>query len=465
LERDPEKHKKIVRSRIIATCVAVAIVLFLSAGLIWGFLALAGKVGEKMFPAAEEAVVEEAVTEETEEDAESDEIRAEIIEKIEEMSSEPPVSQEKLEEQYEEIADRSDTGAGALEIEEIVAEMSLEDKVAQVFMIRPEQITGVGTVTQAGDATAAALEKYHVGGIIYFAKNIIDPEQTRALISNTEEISKGGNGIPFFLAVDEEGGDLVRIADNPEFGITNTGNMSDIGSSGDAGNAYEAGKHIGEYLKEYGFNLDLAPVVDVKDSDSSNIGDRSFGSDADMVSEMALQYSNGLNENGIIACYKHFPGFGRATENTDSGEVVIDGVTAADLTDRDLIPYEKGLKTGDKMVMIGSMSFPEVTGNDLPVCMSGSVIKDYLRAELKYNGVIITDAMDGQAVKGRFGSGEAAVSALKAGVDMILSPENFDEAYNGVKSAVESGDLPEDVLDSAVSRILTLKSRTIGLNR
>ncbi len=458
MQRDSEKHKRIVRGRIIATSVAVLIVLFLTAGLIWGFLTLADKVGKKFFPENEETVTEEVPSEEP-----VDEIQAEVIEKIEELSSEPAVSSEELQEQYEEATVKEETGVNALEIEEIVAGMSLQDKVAQVFIVRPEQITGVDTVTQAGDATAAALEKYHVGGMIYFDKNLLNPDQTRALLSKTKEFSSAGNGIPFFLAVDEEGGDVTRIAENAEFGIENTGKMSEIGASGDAEKAYEAGKHIGEYLSDYGFNVDFAPVVDVTDSGSSVVGERSFGADPEVVSDMALEYSKGLNENGIIACYKHFPGFGRAQENTDLETVIIDGVTADDLHERDLIPYDKGLRTGDKMVMIGNMSFPEITGDNNPIGMSESVIKDYLRAELGYNGVIVTDALDAAAVRNNFGSGEAAVRVLKAGADMVLCPADFEEAYNGVLSAVESGELSEDVLDSAVSRILSLKSRTMGL--
>lgn len=458
MERDLEKHKKIVRGRIIATSVAVVIVLFLVAGLIWGFLALTDKVGKRFFPQDEETVAEELPSEEP-----VDEIQAEVIEKIEELSSEPAVSSEELQEQYDEVTDKEETGVNALEIEEIVTGMSLQDKVAQVFIVRPEQITGVDTVTQAGDATAAALEKYHVGGIIYFSKNLLDPDQTRSLISKTKEFSSAGNGIPFFLAVDEEGGKVTRIAENPEFGITNTEKMSEIGASGDTEKAYEAGKHIGEYLSDYGFNVDFAPVVDVIDSESSAIGERSFGSDPDVVSDMALEYAKGLNENSIIACYKHFPGFGRAEVSTDLETVIIDGVTAEDLHARDLIPYDKGIRTGDKMVMIGNMSFPEITGDDLPIGMSESVIKDYLRAELGYNGVIVTDALDAAAVKDNFGSGEAAVRVLKAGADIVLCPADFEEAYNGVLSAVESGELSEDILDGAVSRILSLKSRTMGL--
>ena len=458
MERDSEKHKKIVRSRILAATVAVIIVLFLIAGLVWGFLALANKVGEKFFPQNEETVTEAIPSEEP-----VDEIQAEIVEEIEELSSEPAVSSEELQEQYNEVTDSEETGVNALEIEEVVTGMSLQDKVAQVFIVRPEQITGVDTVTQAGDATAAALEKYHVGGIIYFNKNLLDPDQTRSLISKTKEFSSEGNGIPFFIAVDEEGGKVTRIAENAEFGITNTDKMSEIGASGDRSKAYEAGKHIGEYLSDYGFNVDFAPVVDVIDNGSSAIGERSFGSDPDLVSDMALEYSKGLNENGIIACYKHFPGFGRADESTDLETVIIDGVTAEDLHARDLIPYDKGIRTGNKMVMIGNMSFPEITGDNLPIGMSESVIKDYLRGELKYNGVIVTDALDAAAVKDNFGSGEAAVRVLKAGADIVLCPANFEEAYNGVLSAVESGELSEDILDGAVSRILSLKSRTMGL--
>ena len=186
-----------------------------------------------------------------------------------------------------------------------VEAMTLEEKVAGLFIITPEQLTGVGTAVQAGESTREALEQYPVGGLVYFAKNIQSEQQLKEMLANTASYSR----YPLFLGVDEEGGQVARVAKT--LGLENVGPMAEIGASGDVNAAYAAGAAIASYLKEYGFNLDFAPVADVlTNPDNTVIGDRSFGSDPALVSQMVAAAVRGFQENGVNACIKHFPGHG-----------------------------------------------------------------------------------------------------------------------------------------------------------
>lgn len=185
---------------------------------------------------------------------------------------------------------------------QIVSGMALEDKVAQMFVITPEALTGYTSVTAAGDTTKTAYESRPVGGLIYMADNLLSTEQTTEMLTNMQNIAMERTGLPAFLSVDEEGGTVARVAANEAFGVTNVGNMSDIGAAGDAQKAYDAGVTIGTYLKQLGFNVDYAPVADVLTNPGNTaIGTRSFGSDASMVADMVIKELEGLSSQGVSA--------------------------------------------------------------------------------------------------------------------------------------------------------------------
>lgn len=199
-------------------------------------------------------------------------------------------------------------------VEQIIAGMTLEEKIAQLFVVTPEALTGSDCVTQAGEVTRDALRKRPVGGLIYFPNNLIAPEQTAEMLSNTQSYGMERSGFPLFLSVDEEGGKVSRIASNTSFGEKTFRDMWEIGETKDAENAYEVGKTIGAYLHKYGFNLDFAPDVDVLTNPSNQVvARRSFGSDAALVADMGLAVFKGLEEEQVYACMKHFPGLLRKT--------------------------------------------------------------------------------------------------------------------------------------------------------
>ncbi|MBE5873985.1 MAG: beta-N-acetylhexosaminidase [Lachnospiraceae bacterium] len=328
--------------------------------------------------------------------------------------------------------------------------MPLEDKVAGLFIVTPESITGVGKAIKAGDGTKEALSKYSVGGIVYFGQNIRSEEQFKEMISNTLLFSN----YPLFIALDEEGGSVSRLAGTGLVDKVDSANK--IAQSGDANSAYQAGSVIGTYLNEYGVNLDFAPVADLANVDNSVIGDRSFGADATVVSAYVNAMMQGLQDNKVTACLKHFPGIGSSTQDTHKGLATTDR-TAEEFRANEFVVFKAGIDAGADMIMVNHMSAPSLDASGEPCSLSEAVVTGILRNELGFDGVIITDALNMKAIADYKAADEAAVMALKAGCDMLLMPEDFEKAYEGVLKAVRDGVISEERIDDALRRIYRIK--------
>ena len=335
--------------------------------------------------------------------------------------------------------------------------MALEDKVAQMFVITPEALTGYTSVTAAGDTTKTAYESRPVGGLIYMADNLLSTEQTTEMLTNMQNIAMERTGLPAFLSVDEEGGTVARVAANEAFGVTNVGNMSDIGAAGDAQKAYDAGVTIGTYLKQLGFNVDYAPVADVLTNPGNTaIGTRSFGSDASMVADMVTKELEGLSSQGVFGAVKHFPGQGGVSGDSHDGAVTLDK-SLEELMQTELVPFQKAVENGVSFVMVGHISVPQVVGDNTPASLSQMMVSNVLREQLGYQGIVITDAMNMGAITGTYTADQAAVMAVNAGVDMILMPQDYETAYNGLLQAVQDGTITEERIDESVERIVKVK--------
>lgn len=362
----------------------------------------------------------------------------------------------------EEVTEQPQTEVQTDPVEEqaaqLVSQMTLEDKIAQMFVITPNALTGYASgVTAAGDTTKEAYQSRPVGGIVYMADNLTDPEQTTTMLSNMQEIARERTGLPVFLCVDEEGGSVARIAGNDAFGVTNVGNMSDIGASGDVQNAYNAGSTIGSYLAALGFNVDFAPVADVlTNPDNQVIGQRSFGSDAQKVAGMVTSELQGLSAAGVYGTVKHFPGHGGTSGDSHDGAVSTDK-TLEELMAEELVPFQSAVDGGVNFVMVGHISAPNVTGDNAPATLSKVLITDVLRGQMGYNGIVITDAMNMEAVAGFYNSDKAAVLAVTAGADMILMPADYNTAYTGILNAVNDGTITEERINESVTRIVKAK--------
>jgi beta-N-acetylhexosaminidase len=343
------------------------------------------------------------------------------------------------------------------EVQRIVDAMSLEDKVAQLFLVKPEAIVDIGTATAAGESTKQAIDKTPVGGFVYFSDNLQSEQQVQEMLSNVQKYSKDRTGLPAFLSVDEEGGTVARVAGSGRFDVTNVGNMADIGASGDVQQARQAGETIGTYLSELGFNLDFAPDADVlTNPENTVVKKRSFGSDPQVVSDMSLAVAQGLAQHQIHSVYKHFPGHGATEGDTHKGYAYTNK-TLDELKQSELVPFAHAIENGAEFIMAAHISVPNIMNDDTPTSLSKTMITDVLREQMGYDGIVVTDAMNMGAVTEQYTSAQAAVKALQAGADIILMPENFQEAYQGVLDAVKSGELTEQQIDTAVTRIVKVK--------
>lgn len=341
----------------------------------------------------------------------------------------------------------------------ILEEMTVEEKVAQLFVVTPEALSGEGSVKSVSETMKSAMGRYPVGGFIYFADNMASYDQTKALLGDTAAEAERTMKILPFLAVDEEGGTVARVASNPAMGVENVGNMSDIGAFNDPDLAYRAGDAIGTYLSDLGFNLDFAPDADVlTNPDNQVVKKRSFGSDGALVCEMAYAYLEGLQSHDVVGVFKHFPGHGATLSDSHDGYAYTDK-TYEELLEEDMLPFIYGIRKEVPVIMTGHISTPGATGNELPASLSPQMTNGILRGDLGYDGLIITDALNMKAISDQYTSGEACILALEAGADMLLMPSDFTAAYEGVLEAVKEGRIDGERLDESVRRILEVKLR------
>lgn len=349
-------------------------------------------------------------------------------------------------------------------VDERIGAMTLEQKVAQLFIVTPEALVeGVSQVTQAGDMTREGVTAHPVGGIVYFAQNLLDPEQTTTMLANVKQFYADAGNVAPFIAVDEEGGTVVRVADNEAFGAQDVGDASALGSAGDTEAAKRAAEQIADYLMPLGFNLDFAPVADVVDPlRSDTMGLRSFSSDAAVAADMVRAEVEGFRDKKMLCCAKHFPGIGAAAGDSHEGAITIEA-TNEELETVDLVPFRAAIEAGVPMIMVGHVSLPNIVGDSTPAPLSSAVVQGMLRDSLGYTGIIVTDSLSMGAITDYYTPAEAAVAALKAGCDIPLMPERLDEAYQGVLSAVQVGELTEERLDESLTRILTAKQEYFGL--
>lgn len=348
---------------------------------------------------------------------------------------------------------------GEERIQEYLASMTLEEKVAQLFVVLPESlIDGVSCVTAAGETTRKAINDIPVGGFIYLSQNLKSEEQVKNMLDNTQAYSLERVKLPMFLCVDEEGGSVTRISGTGKFQTPVIGDMRDVGETKDPENAYKAGVEIGTYLSGLGFNVDFAPVADVlSNPDNQVVKRRSFGEDPENVSRMCRSLAEGLHSRGILSCYKHFPGHGATSGDTHKGYAYTEK-NLEELRACELVPFQQAVSQGGiPFIMVGHLSVPNVIGDDTPASLSSAIINNLLREDLGYDGIVIPDAMNMGAIVQQYSSAAGAVKALEAGADVILMPSDFKAAYRGVLEAVKGGELSQERIDESLRRILRVK--------
>lgn len=343
------------------------------------------------------------------------------------------------------------------EIEEEVREMPLEEKVGQMFLVTPDQLTGV-TSTEAGQKTRSAIAEAEPGGLIYFSDNLQSADQTRTMLNTTKQYYQE-LGLPApFLAVDEEGGSVARVANSGRFDVPKLPDMCEVGASGDVQEAERAGRTIGAYLADLGFNLDFAPDADVLTNPANTVvAKRSFGSDPQLVKEMTKAESEALLESGVLPALKHFPGHGATDGDSHDGYVSTDK-TLDELMNAELVPFTD-VQDYAPLIMVGHIAAPNVTGGDLSASLSEMWVTEILRNRLGYSGVVVTDALNMGAITERYTSAQAAVAAVFAGCDLLLMPQDYQAARQGIIDAVGDGTIPEERIGESVCRILLAKEK------
>ena len=349
------------------------------------------------------------------------------------------------------------------EVEAQLSKMTLREKVGQMFFVRMETLDTTihwnaysdlqeNPIHEVNKTMRDVNANYPIGGLILYAWNIDDEAQLAKLIPQIRAL----NGNPL-LCIDEEGGRVSRLANNPKFNVKKYESMAAIGATGDPNNAYECGNTIGTYLKHYGFDIDFAPVADVNTNpDNIIIGPRAFSDDPQVAAPMVTNYLQGLKDAGIIGCIKHFPGHGDTKTDTHFGYASTQK-TWEEMMDCEMVTFKAGIKWGCQLIMTAHIGAPNVTGSDIPSTMSSVILQDKLRGELGYQNIIITDGMEMGAITQQYSSAEAAVKSIQAGVDIVLGPKNLVEAFDAVIDAVNKGSISEERINQSVRRILKMR--------
>nr|ALY05898.1 beta-gucosidase-like protein [Brevibacillus thermoruber] len=329
-----------------------------------------------------------------------------------------------------------------------IAGMTLEEKVGQMMMPDFRKWNGAD-VNRMLPEIEALVKKYHIGGVILFRENVVDTAQTVRLVHDYQQAAEK---FGLLVTIDQEGGIVTRLSQ----GTDTPGNMA-LGAARSTELAYQVGSVIGRELAALGLNTNFAPVMDVNNNpDNPVIGVRSFGEDPKLVADLGVAYIKGLQQNGVAATAKHFPGHGDTAVDSHLGlpEVPHDKER---LMNVELYPFKQAMEAGVDAIMTAHVTFPAVKTERRPATLSRRVLQGLLREDLGFDGVITTDAMNMQAIADHFGPVDAAIRAVQAGADIVLMPIGLEEVTNGVLKAVRDGTISEKRIDQSVRRIFTLK--------
>ena len=361
----------------------------------------------------------------------------------------------------------------------IVEEMTIEQKIGQMLMpdFRQWKMDGedaVSDFTTMNAEVAQIIDDFDLGGVILFAQNVKTTEQTTKLTHDLQQViaNDESNDLPLLITVDQEGGIVTRLGT----GTSLPGNMA-LGATKNELSSYRAGSVIGKELNSLGINVNFSPSLDVNNNPANPvIGLRSFSSNADLVSKLGIKMIKGIQEQGVSGAAKHFPGHGDTATDSHYGLPVVDK-SYDELKEIELKPFKAAIENGVDMIMTAHVQLPQIerdtviSKNDgqeigIPSTLSDDVLTGVLREDMGYNGIIITDALNMDAISKNFGEVETVKMAIKAGVDIALMPtilrssadvSKLQAIVDGIKEAVESGELTISEIDDSVERIVKLK--------
>ncbi len=333
----------------------------------------------------------------------------------------------------------------------LLKDMSLEQKVGQMIMVA---VPGTGMNRDIG----AIIRGYLPGGVILYGKNLTTLENNIRFIDEMQKASMESAGIPLFVSVDQEGGRVIRFVP----GVTQFPGTMAAGVCGDEELSYRWGRILGLQMRMTGVNMNLAPVLDVNNNPGNPvINTRSFGSDPGLVADMGAAYIEGIQESRCVAVGKHFPGHG----DTDKDSHLTLPVIRYDmmrLSSVELVPFKKAIRAGVDGIMTAHIAYPAILGNDEPATVSKRILTGLLREEMGFGGLVITDDMEMHAISRRQDMGEAVISSVLAGADIVLISShegNIPAIFNAIKKAVVEKRISGERLNDAVRRILEVKIR------
>ncbi len=328
----------------------------------------------------------------------------------------------------------------------ILENLTLEEKIGQMLFIsyRKENMD---------EKLKNLLTDIKPGGFIFFSENFQEYQTAKKLISDIKSTSN----IPLFLGIDEEGGRIDRFNNIKGYTYEKIPPMLDIGKTNQILTAYQTGAYIAQILNDFELNIDFAPVIDVYSNPKNTvIGNRSFGSDPKLVSSMGLNLAEGLKDNSIIPVYKHFPGHGNTSKDSHY-ELPVINKNKEYLLNNDLIPFIDAINNNAEIIMIGHLAVPAITKDNTPASLSKELITDFLKNELNYQNIVITDALNMQAITKNYSDKEVYELAINAGVDILLMPNNEKDAVNTIKELIQENKITEGQINSSVLKILNLK--------
>lgn len=334
-------------------------------------------------------------------------------------------------------------------VDKLVANMSDADKVGQLLMI------GIHGKTLNDDAKFM-LNEYRVGGIILFDRNMESKDQVKSLITDINKTGKSAGLTPLFIGIDQEGGAVARMEDQ----LIKVPPAEELGKE-PIEQAVSLAKQSGTELKDLGFNINFAPVADL----GLTYG-RSFSTNPDDVVRYASAVGKAYDEAGLWYSYKHFPGIGKTDVDlhADTSVVPVSKETLLNEDTKVFVDLIKQSKPNTYAIMVSHAMYPQIDANH-PSSLSKAIITDWLRKDMGYNGVVITDDMDMGALAKHYTFGDMAVQSILAGSDILLvchEYEHMQEAYNGLMKAVKDGRISKERLDESVKRILLMKMSKIS---
>lgn len=328
-------------------------------------------------------------------------------------------------------------------VDKIVASMSKTEKIGQMVMIG---IQG----TKVDDDSLYMLNQYHMGGVILFDRNMESPEQVKQLTSDLQ--AQSNEKVPLFIGIDEEGGDVVRMAEK----LTPPPSQKEIGATGDIEQAKTWAIKTAKSLKDMGINVNFAPVADVGSNDK-----RSYSTDANTVIDFVRAATKGYQQENIIYSLKHFPGIGKGKVDSHIDSSSID-VAKEILMAEDIIPFKTIIDENgpnDYFILVSHLKYPALD-EEYPASLSSKIMTDLLRNELGYKGIIITDDMEMGAVANHNDFRSIGVNAVKAGADIVLVCHEYEhqqEVYLGLLDAVNNGEISQERIDESIKRIIKVK--------